>query len=502
MAMKTISPYCLSHFKTFTSIFILTLLIACAEETFIEPIRYGAVKGRVLTLKDKSIAKNVIIRINPSGKTTEPDSAGNFEVTELPIGNYSVQTSADDYKTDVVSVQILENQTTSISVFLTPDKDQNKPPIIPSSVKPLDKSTGVLNSTTLSWKSSDADKDSLWYSVILFKEGQNTSIPIATALRYDTLAVTDLDYESTYYWQVIATDSITEPVYSEVWSFQTRKIPDMPYVFSRKVNQLYQIFATDGKELIQVTDKNSNWRPIVSPNRKRLAFISNMNSEPHIFVSDMAGKNQQQVTVVPVGGVSLTELSFCWSPDGTEILYPYYEKLYAVHPDGTGLRVVATAPAGRFFAGVDWTAQGNQIIARLTGGSVYDNFIYLINAGTGALSELVTNKPGKIGNPSFSVDGKQAVLTIDVSNFQNNEGRQLNARIFLIKIATGELTDISGEKVDGTNDLDPRFSPNGSKIIFTNTSNDGFSPKNIFTNSVSGRDRSELLKDGELAYWR
>ncbi|MCE7065091.1 carboxypeptidase regulatory-like domain-containing protein [Dyadobacter sp. CY326] len=502
MAAKTFFPYFLSHSKTCISFILLTLMVACTEETFIEPTRYGTIKGRVLALKDKSVVKNVLIRINPSGKTVQPDDSGSFEVPQLPTGSYSVQVSADLYKTDVTSVEVLEAQSTNMAVFLTLDTDQNKSPLIPTFVKPLDKSTGILNSTTLSWKSSDPEKDSLSYSVILFKEGQDTSVPIATGLRYDTLAVTNLDYESTYYWQVIASDSINDPVYSEVWSFQTRKIPDLPYVFSRKVNQLYQIFATDGKELLQITHTSSNWRPMVSPNRKRLAFISNSNSDPHIYVSDLIGHNPQRVTVVPVGGVSLTELSFCWSPDGTEILYPNYDKLYAVYPDGTGLRIIAKAPAGRFFAGVDWTAQGNLIIARLTGGSVYENFIYLIKAETGELSELITNKPGKIGNPSFSVDGKNAAFTIDVSNFQNNEGRQLNSRIFLVKIATGELTDLSTGKADGTNDLDPRFSPNGAKIIFTNTSNDGFSPKNIYTNSTSGLDRFELLKDGELAYWR
>lgn len=500
--MKTLQPYHARLLKRFALLVLLTHLLSCAEETYVEPTRFGTIKGRVLALKDKSVIKNVLVRINPSGKTIEPDESGRFEVAELPTGSYTVQTSADKFKTDITSVQVLESQATDMAIFLTMDRDQNKSPLLPSVIKPLDKSTGIANSTRLAWKSSDADQDSLWYSVILFKEGQNTSVPIASGLRYDTLAVSNLDYESTYYWQVVATDSISNPVYSEIWSFKTREVPDLPYVFTRKVDQLYQIFATDGKETIQMTRNGSNWRPMVSPNRKRLAFISNINSDPHIYTADLVGKNPQRVTVVPVGGVSLMELSFCWSPDGTEILYPNYDKLYAVHPDGTGLRVVAKAPVGRFFAGVDWTAQGNLIIARLTGGSVYDNTIYLINAATGVLSELITDKPGKIGNPAFSVDGQYAALTIDISNFQNNEGRQLNAHIFLVKVSTGELTDISGGKSDGTNDLDPRFSPNGSRIIFTNTSNDGFSPKNIYTNSASGFDRTELLKDGELPYWR
>ena len=355
---------CLLNSFAYCAFFLL--IISCAEETYVEPTRFGSIKGKVLTLKDKSVVKSVLVRINPSGKTIEPDPSGMFEVGDLPTGSYTVQTSADKYKTDLTSVQVLESQTTDMSIFLTLDKDQNKSPLLPVAVKPLNKSTGIANATTLSWKTSDADKDSLWYSVILFKEGQNTSVPVATGLRQDTLSVSNLDYESTYYWQVIATDSISNPVYSEIWSFTTRQVPDLPTIFVRLVNQSNQIFATDGKETIQLTREGSNWRPVTSPNRKKLAFVSNINTDPHIYVADFVGKNPQRATTVPIGGVSIMDLSFCWSPDGTELLYPNFDKLYAVRPDGTGLRVVAKAPAGLFFAGVDWTAQGNQIIARLT----------------------------------------------------------------------------------------------------------------------------------------
>lgn len=500
--MKALQSNHIRLLKSFSCFAFLLLIISCSEETYVEPTRYGSIKGKVLALKDKSVVKSVLVRINPSGKTIEPDASGNFEAGELPTGSYTVQTSADKYKTDLTSVQVLESQTTDMSIFLTLDKDQNKSPLLPVVVKPLNKSTGIANATTLSWKTSDADKDSLWYSVILFKEGQNTSVPIATGLRYDTLSVSNLDYESTYYWQVIATDSISNPVYSEIWSFTTRQVPDLSYIFVRQINQSNQVFATDGKETIQLTREGSNWRPLTSPNRKKLAFISNVNTDPHIYVADFVGKNPQRATTVPIGGVSIMDLSFCWSPDGTELLYPNFDKLYAVRPDGTGLRVVAKAPAGLFFAGVDWTAQGNQIVARLTGGSVYENSLYIVNAFTGVLKQLVVDKPGKMGNPVFSIDGTIVAFTIDISNFQNNEGRQLNSHIYLVSVATGTLTDASAGKPDGSNDLDPRFSPNGANLIFTNTSNDGFSPKNIFTSDASGFGRTELFKNGEQPYWR
>ena len=445
---------------------------------------------------------NVLIRISPSGKSLEPDASGNFEVTDLPTGSYTVQTSADKYKTDITSIQVLESQVTDLAIFLTLDRDQNKAPSRPSLVLPAEGVSVTGSSVNLSWNSSDSDKDSLYYNVLLFKEGQSSSVPIASGIRYDSLLVKNLDYKSTYYWQVVVTDSVSNPVFGEVWSFKTEDAPDLPYLFSRKSDGLFQIFSSNTTETVQLTRNNANWRPVASPNRKQIAFISNAQTEPHIFVSDLTGQNQQQVTVVPIGGVSLTELSFCWSPNGTEILYPAYDKLYAVHPDGTGLRVVAKAPAGQFFAGADWTEQGNLIVARTTGGSEYENFLYTIPAATGILKLLVGGKPGKIGNPAISVDGKQAAVSMDVSNFSNNEGRQLDAHIFQINLANGSMTDASGGKAPGTNDLDPHYSPTGARIIFTNMANDGNSPGNIYTTSALGPDRIELIKNGELSYWR
>jgi len=482
--------------------FLLLMIMGCTEETFVEPKLYGSLQGKVLTLADKKPLKNVLVRISPTGRSVIPDSLGNFKVDSLPVGSYSVQTVVDKYKTDLSSIQVEENKATVVSIFMVPDNNQNKPPLMATAVRPADKATNVSLSTVLGWKGSDPDKDSLRYSVILFKEGQNTSIPIATGLNYDTLAVNNLEYATTYFWQVVSSDSINSPVYSKVWSFTTKAIPDLPYFFARKVADNYQIFSSDGNETLQLTTFGGNWRPVVSPNREKVAFISNINTDPHIFIANRVGKEMKRVTVVPVAGVSFMDLSFCWSPDGTEILYPNYDKLYAVHTDGTGLRVVAKAPAGRFFAGCDWTPQGNRIVARVTGSSVYDNELYVINPGSGVLTNLFTGRAGKMSNPDFSSDGKQAVFTLDVANFQNNEGRQLDAHVFVIDIATGIASDLSAEKVRGTNDLDPRFSPNDAKIIFTNTSNDGFSVKTLQTMDSDGTARTNVLTDAEMVYWR
>lgn len=481
---------------------LILLVLSCTEETFIEPKIYGSLKGQVLGVTDKKPVKDAVVRITSLGKTVSPDSEGFFKFDSIPVGKYSVQTTVDKYKTDVSSIEIEYNKITDLLILLNKDEKQNKSPNRPTVVTPTQGMKETALSVLLNWKGTDPEKDSLRYSVILFKEGQNTSTPISKDSFVDSLRVSNLDYESTYYWQVIASDSINQPVYSEVWSFTTKSIPDHPFIFTRVVNNNYQIFSTDSTEVVQITHSGGNWRPVVSPNRQRIAYISNASTEPHIYISDRVGKNAQRVTNVPLGGISLTELSFCWSPDGTELLYPSYDKLYAVRPDGTGLRIVARAPSGRFFAGCDWTSQGNKIIARVTGSSVYDNELYIINAENGGMNRIVSGGSAKMSNPNLSADGKKALYTLDISNFQNNEGRQLDSRIFILDLGTGVATNISTQKVNGTNDIDARFSPNNASVIFTNTSNDGFSLKQVYIMDVNGTVRIPIISNAEMPYWR
>ena len=53
--------------------------------------------------------------------------------------------------------------------------------------------------------------------------------------------------------------------------------------------------------------------------------------------------------------------------------------------------------------------------------------------------------------------------------------------------------DISTEKPSGTNDLEPKFSPNEASVIFTNTSNDGISQKNTYREEISELETRALL---------
>ena len=69
---------------------------------------------------------------------------------------------------------------------------------------------------------------------------------------------------------------------------------------------------------------------------------------------------------------------------------------------------------------------------------------------------------------------------------------------------TNATYDISleSEKAMGTNDLDPRFSPNNAQVIFMNTSNDNISQKNVMVidlnSSMTDLTRAVLFNNAEM----
>ncbi len=498
--------------------YFLTLLAGllglwgCNEDTYVDPIQLTTVRGRVLYSANQQPVRNASVKLSPTSRLVATDSAGNFRFDSVLAGKYTLQASKAGYGTEVATVETSSASSPVVTILLTDDKTQNRAPTAATLVAPASNSTVQSTTLTLRWSATDPNRDSLTYDVLLYRSGSATPTQSFTGLTADSLVVQNLDYSTTYLWQVITKDGVNT-VNSAVFSFRTGSFPDYSYVFARRVGSQLQIFAaTATGSTAQFTRDGSNWRPIVSPNRQQIAYISNVDTELHLYVMNTDGSNQRRVTTVPLSGLSATDLSFSWSPDGTQLLYPSNNRLYAVRTDGTGLRTVLQASAGRVFAGCDWTAQGNRIAYRTTGTSIYDNELNVLTVDAGISRLVYTRRDARVGNPMFSVSARQLAFSADSSSFQNEQGRQLDARLYLLDLTTNRLTDVSAlqtntnqtqtNKPAGTNDLEPRFSPTGSQLIFTNTDNTGTGPRNVNSIDLDGRNRKLLFSQAEMPDWR
>lgn len=482
------------------------LLTACREDT-VELKMFGTLVGSVFEEGENLAIEGVKISTTPATSLITTDEFGRFELEDVEVGTYTVRAEKDGFKTIIESVAVFENKTANVILQLEPDSLANAAPTAPNTPTPADGSLAQSTNVVLSWLAEDPDnQDQLSYDILLCRSDQANCEMIASDYHTTTIELEGLRHKTVYFWQVIAKDSYSQ-VSSSIWSFETKEFPNNRIVFAKELDGQYQIFSSDMEgNMLQLTyQAGSNWRPRISPDRNQIAFLSNKGIDTHIFVMDRDGSDLRQVTQeVPIRGYNNMEVDFSWSPDGTELLYMNNAHLFRIRLDGTGLNRVATAPEGFTFTEVDWTADQELIVARVTGSTSYESNIFLIDEDGEYVRQIFADIPGGTGGLQFSADGNRVLYTHDISGFENASGRLFESHIFIKDLRDNSVIDISRiSNIElGTNDLDPRWSPDGAKIIFVNTNNDGISPKHIMTIDIANRIRRVFFEEATMPDWR
>jgi TolB protein len=481
-------------------------LTACEENT-VEPTRYGALSGVVRDSRTNAVLPNAVITTNPATTSFTSDGEGRFSLPNLAVGQYALSVRKTDYKTETLNVQVAEGPATSVDVRMEKSTG-NQRPNVPSQPQPATGAVEQNASLTLRWRGSDPDHgDSLRYDVVLYESNSSVRQQPLSNGRDSSVTVSDLKYNTTYYWQVTVRDKAGETTRGDVWTFRTKPFPELRYLFTRETGGNTDIYAADGLANGTVLRLTSSafveTMPQLSPIRDRIAYTSNATGQYHIYTMNRDGSDARRVTTIPVEGYSNNGVAFRWSPDGSQFIYARYDQLYRVNRDGTGLQLLATAPAGRHFRELDWSALSNKIVIQTIGANVFDAEIYQLNPDGTGLAPIVGNLPGRLDSPSFSVDGRQISYTRDVAGIDDPTGRQLNAHIFVQRPDGSGLTDLSTRKPAGTNDLNPRFSPDGSKIIFTNVVNDNITAPEVWMmDATDGNNRVRIFQNAALPDWR
>ena len=485
-------------------LFMMLNLIACSDDA-VSPITTGTIEGTVVDAETGMPIAMVSITTNPGTVSITTDSAGQYRLPELEEGSYTVRAAKLGYKSNSVSVIVKPEQVIPADIVLEEASTENVAPLPPSNPTPTDGATEQPLSLTLAWTGTDLNKeDSLSYDIYLGNEKSPISI-LASDLADTTFFLTDLKFSILYYWQVVTKDKAGALAYSPVWRFSTEAFPDNRLVFVSNRDGNYAIYSAsvEGESIIKLTENhNRNWWPRISPNRDKIAFTSDQAIEAHLFVMELDDNNPKKITTIPLAGYHNYGTGFSWSPEGTHLLFSHYDKLYRIRADGSDLTQIATAPPDRHFRECDWSPLGDKIVALTVGSWFYNSEIYLMNTDGTNMTVLMSDSVGAMTAPAFAPDGKKIVFTYDVSGHEVTSGRQLDAHIFILHIDGSDTIDVSINKAAGTNDLFPRWSPDGGKIIFCNGANDDITPKEIWVMAADGTDRKKLIDNGMMPDWR
>ncbi len=498
----------LSKFGLIRNIFIVLSIIflsSCKEDT-IQPELYGSISGIVMDQDASSAIGGASITTAPPTSAILTGNDGKFSIQDIPVGNYTITAQKSGYKKASVSVNVRENAAAQATIFLEVDNGTNAAPNPPSDPQPSNQAANQTVNVTLGWSASDPDAgDALSYTVFLYKSGSFNREIIAEDISDTTVDVQDLEYSTTYYWQVVVKDSNGLSVNGEAWSFTTMPFPDNPIVYSKRINDNYEIFSNDtsASTIVKLTDMVSReWWPRFNSRRSKIAFTSDENIGANIYTMNPDGSDIFRVTNIPVSGYNNYGIGFCWSFDDGKFFYANNDKLYSIYINGSGRTEIATAPAGRNFREVEQSPQGEKLVVLTIGSEVYNSEIYLMNSDGGNMTLFVGNESGITERPSFSIDGNRIMFTHDVSGYQSLDGRQLDSHIFIYAVNGGDSIDVSVNKPAGTNDTNPRFSPDGAKIIFNNAPNDGSKTPEIWIMDNEGTNRRMIIDDALMPDWR
>jgi hypothetical protein len=476
--------------------------LGCTEDSV--DFASGTLTGTVREISTNEPLDNVKITTSPSTETVYTDEEGTFEIVEsIPTGDYSVKAELSGFVSEFEAITIKEfDQSVSVAFELTKDESLNSPPEIPELLAPENLATGLNNSVTLKWSSSDVDEDSLTYQVVVHNNSSNSEEEYNN-LHQDTLLLDNLTFGTTYTWQVSVSDSINAKVFSESHQFTIRQNPEYAYHFTRLINDNYVIYATNLEEIISITEvSNSSWRPHKYNIAQKLAFLQTSAGQINLVTSNLNGTNQQRINQVPITGFRDKLIDFSWNTDGSKFIFPSLDKLYKVNADGTGQEIIYQSTDGAFITKCAWSYDSSKIAIVTNNNDGYDGKINILDASGNWLQTILENQPGALGGIDWNITGDKLVYTYDVSDYQSDNYRQLEMDIFIYDFNDDEHLNISEmtSKPDGTNDIDPRFSPNDAQLIFSNSSNALFSEKSIYTIKLANLSdsREQLITNGEM----
>ena len=346
-------------------------------------------------------------------------------------------------------------------------------------------------------------QDSVIYDLMIYENGNDLTTMVVENISDTTYLVEGLKYNTHYYWQVTAHYN-SEESYSPVRRFSTPRFPVNHILYSREVDGVLQLFVADSvaESEVQITYfKHHVWNAKINHQRTAIAFESTRDVESGLYSMAVDGSHVKRLTDFKVGGYFHQKIEYDWSPDGAHLIFSSYDNLYSVNMDGTGLRVIANAPAGYHFREVVYSPDGQKIYAMALGSDVLDRKIYqMVNNGENL--SLLYEAPGyALANLDVSPDLKSIIFSRDLSGHVSTTGRLLNAHIIELNVFTGNEVDLSFDKSSGTNDLNASYSPDGGSIVFTNARNTMTSIPVICVMKVDGERRKRIIEGGYTPQW-
>jgi Tol biopolymer transport system component len=211
----------------------------------------------------------------------------------------------------------------------------------------------------------------------------------------------------------------------------------------------------DGTDVRSVTDFAVT-EPDWAPDGSRLAFGSERDGTPQVYVVDADGTNLRQITSGDAGAGTPG-----WAPDGRHLAYEQAGRIVIEDlVDGTTQFVTPEPAADAFDILPQFSPDGRTIAYVRVVGDARKEVRTIDVDGTG--DRLLSRGVDRATSPDWSADGQHIVFNDGSGSVSRGEG---DSHLFVVAADGSDLRQITS----GPNEADfhPSWTPDGSRILFT-----------------------------------
>jgi Tol biopolymer transport system component len=255
--------------------------------------------------------------------------------------------------------------------------------------------------------------------------------------------------------RIVGTGSCAMPAWAPDGSrllFHARRKDDKQKGFAMR--NVWSIGADGAGEKKLTGGTKDEYHASLSPDGKKLLFVSELNGSRDIWLADADGQNPVPLTDDPG-----TEDQPAWSPDGRQIAYAAFPKeggsfdIWLVNADGSGRRRLTTTPANELFPA--WHPDGVHLVYVTDASGNFD--LYQIDVRDGRTTPLVVS-PDHEARPAFSPDGTKLAFSRWPAH-----GRSADATLWVANADGTAPIELTTAPAPATH---PAWSPDGRTLAF------------------------------------
>ena len=241
-----------------------------------------------------------------------------------------------------------------------------------------------------------------------------------------------------------------------------------------------------GNDLKNLTNsKENDWTPVFSPVENKIAYSTYFpeNDNYDIFIMNDDGSEKENLT-----NTKKYEKFPQFSPDGSFIIYQGWQKgkmeiFFVGLLDRNNINITRNAMSNDILShGNSFSPDGQSIV--FTSERDGNRNIYLMNINGSEIEQLTFHESDDY-EPTYSPDGQSIVFTSE---------RDGNKEIYIIFPQTKNLYNLTNSPKD---DWNPRFYPDNQKIVFQSTRDGNWE---IYMMNLKGQNQINLTNNQSTDY--